>query len=155
VSAEGVDLYFSPRGDDWQNEIIRLLGEADGSIDFMVFAFTREDIAEAVIAAAARGVTVRGIIDDEFFTSRYDAVTNMVAAGIAIRVAPVHHKGMLIEDADGSTVLVYGSGNFSTAARDDNNEIVLFVHDDADTFSAFSGELDRIWDTAVQRPLEE
>ena len=155
ITGDGIDLYFSPRGEDWQEEILRLIGEADGSLELMIFAFTREDIATAIIDAAGRGVDVRMVIDHAFFTRRYPAIPALVDAGIDIRVAPVHHKSMLLENADSSTVVVFGSGNFSTAARDNNNEIVLFARDDSDIYDAFADEFDRIWDVAVIETLED
>lgn len=155
ISESGIDLYFSPSGEDWQDELIRRLGEAEGAIRFMVFAFTREDIAQAMIDAANRGVDVRGVIANRFFTSRYSAVTLMVDAGLDVRVAEVHHKTTLIDSGDGQVTLVTGSGNLSTAARDHNNEVVMFIDDRDAVFDAFSIEFERVWSLSEVRTLEE
>lgn len=143
VDGVTMDLFFSPSGADWQDEMLRQIEEADGTIRFMIFAFTREDLAAAMIAAADRGVVVQGVISHRFYTATYPAIVAMDEADLDIRVANVHHKSTLIESSSGD-VLVTGSGNLSTAAREHNNEVVLFV-DDPTMYDAFSDEFERVW----------
>jgi phosphatidylserine/phosphatidylglycerophosphate/cardiolipin synthase-like enzyme len=153
ISSGGVDLYFSPSGADWQDELLRRVNNADVEIRFLVFAFTREDLAQAMVDAVARGVRVRGVIAHRFFTRTYDAVPLLVDGGVEVRVADVHHKTTLIEDSGGSTI-VTGSGNLSAAARDNNNEVVVFIGGD-DMWGDFDAEFDRIWAVAEVETLEE
>ena len=97
---------------------------ATSSVEVMIFAWTRTEISDALVAAAARGVTVRGLVAPSYAD---DAPAQaLLAAGVDIRVASVHSKVMII---DGATV-VTGSANWSENAWS-NNENSLWIADGA------------------------
>jgi phosphatidylserine/phosphatidylglycerophosphate/cardiolipin synthase-like enzyme len=143
IASTGMDLYFSPPGDDWQDEIVAELGAlpAGATVRFMNYSFTRTDLADAFVAAHGRGVDVAGIVS-RMFASEV-AVANMLAAGIVVRKALVHHKALIIQSGSQKTVIM-GSGNYSTNARVENNEIVIFFRNDAELYDAYAEEFDRI-----------
>jgi phosphatidylserine/phosphatidylglycerophosphate/cardiolipin synthase-like enzyme len=143
ISSTGADLYFSPPGVDWQERIIAELGglSSGATVRFMNYSFTRLDMADAFAQALGRGVDVRGLVSRMFASET--AVANMIAAGIPVQKAYVHHKALIFDTGTQKTV-VTGSGNYSTNARDDNNEIVIFFWNDAELYDAYMEEFDRI-----------
>ena len=152
IGSAGMDLYFSPPGDDWQDEVLAELNAIGigGSIHFMVYAFTRQDIADAFIAAHERGATVTGLASRMF--AGEEAIASMMAAGIDVKKSHIHHK-VTIMDSGSQKQVFLGSGNYSTNAREHNNEAVLMYRDDEDLYNAYKDEFDRVWEIAV--PIEE
>jgi phosphatidylserine/phosphatidylglycerophosphate/cardiolipin synthase-like enzyme len=143
ISSSDAALYFSPPGVDWQEAIISELGalSSGATVRFMNYSFTRLDMAEALVQAHGRGVDVRGLTSRMFASET--AVANMLDAGIPVRKAFVHHK-VLIFDTGSQQTVVTGSGNYSTNARDNNNEIVVFFWNDPEMYSAYFEEFNRI-----------
>ena len=128
---------------DWQEAIISELGalSSGATVRFMNYSFTRLDMAEAFVQAHGRGVDVRGLTSRMFASET--AVANMLAAGIPVRKAYVHHKVLFFDTGTQQTV-VTGSGNYSTNARDNNGEIVIFFWNDPEMYSAYLDEFNRI-----------
>ena len=147
ISATGIDLYFSPSGADWQDRIVAQIDAlgATATLHFMVASFTRQDIADAMIAAHGRGVTVTGLVSRLFAAE--PAVASMLAAGIQVRKDLVHHKVTFIESGADRIVFI-GSGNYSTNARDENNEAVAEMRGDTALYDALLDEFGRIWAAA-------
>lgn len=144
ITSGGMALYFSPPGDDWQDEIIAEINglSSGGTFHFMIFAFTRLDMGEAMIAAHERGVAVSGLVSRMF--SSEEVVDNMLAAGIDVRKDFVHHKALILDDGSQKTVIM-GSGNYSTNARVSNNETVIIFWDDPELYGAYLDEFNSIW----------
>ncbi|MAC26241.1 MAG: hypothetical protein CMH59_07160 [Myxococcales bacterium] len=151
VEPEGVTesapyrLYFSPESpisspSGWFTALTDAIAEAETSVDVMIFALTRGEISEALVAAHERGVEVRVLSSFRFGGEA--AIQTLQDAGIDARVADVHHKVMIL---DGETVAT-GSANWSMNAWS-NSENSLWIAD-ADVASAFTDELDRVWATA-------
>ena len=105
------------------DRIIATLDEARQSLDVAVYEFNWEPLAEALIAARARGVTVRLVTDTDSMAE--EVVQQLQAAGIPVvedaRDPIMHDKFIVI---DGASVWT-GSMNFthSDAYRNDNNVI--------------------------------
>lgn len=120
-------VYFSPRTPTtqppvWHAQLVSSIGTASRTLDFAISAFTRQDIADALIAAHRRGVRVRGIVGAPYAMD--PAVVSIRAAGVDVRAAEMHSKVLVI---DGQTV-VTGSANWSTNAWS-NNENSLWIRD--------------------------
>ena len=125
VTSGAYSAYFSPQSPTtsapkWLVDMIATIGTATTSIDFAISAWTRQDVADALIAAHARGVTIRGAVDSQYWTD--PAVVSARNAGVPIRHGNVHQKLMVI---DGMTVIT-GSANWSMNAWT-NNENALWV----------------------------
>ncbi|MBL8684217.1 MAG: hypothetical protein JNK05_33895 [Myxococcales bacterium] len=120
-------VYFSPRSPTtqppaWHAQLITSIGAATRTLEFAISAFTRQDIADALIAAHRRGVRVRGIVGAPYAMD--PAVASIRAAGVDVRAAEMHSKVLVI---DGQTV-VTGSANWSTNAWS-SNENSLWIRD--------------------------
>lgn len=145
VAAEGgttsgiYTVYFSPEtptsmAPEWLNAMVAAIGTATTSVDLMIFAWTRTEISDALIAAHMRGVTVRALVAPSYANDV--PAQALLAAGADVRVASVHSKVMII---DGTTVIT-GSANWSENAWS-NNENSLWIADGA-VGTAFIAEFD-------------
>lgn len=130
--ADGTEVYFSPRGGA-TDAIVREVGAAQHEIRVMTYQLTSKPIADALMAAKARGVDVQVIVDRS--QSRPEnppaCCANKVAAALPIVVDAkhqIHHNKVIV--IDGSTVIT-GSFNFSNAAEKGNAENMLILHDSA------------------------
>lgn len=120
-------VYFSPRTPVTTaartfSDMVAAIGSATTSVDFVIASWTRTEVSDALIAARARGVTVRGVVAPTYI--RDVPATALRMAGVALRVGNVHSKLMVI---DGQTV-VTGSANWSAASWA-NNENSLWIRD--------------------------
>jgi hypothetical protein len=121
--------YFSPRSPTssparWFTDMVGAINEARTSVDFVISAWTRTELSDAMIAARARGVMVRGIVAREYLNDA--PAMALLAAGVPVRSGDVHSKLLIL---DGQTVIT-GSANWSAAAWA-NNENSLWIRDAA------------------------
>jgi phosphatidylserine/phosphatidylglycerophosphate/cardiolipin synthase-like enzyme len=142
VSGGVYSVYFSPETPSsdpsgWFNDLVAAIDGATTSVDAMIFALTRTEVSDALIAAHGRGVAVRLLTSPRF--AGEGAVTSAAAAGVPVRTDNVHSKILVV---DGQLV-VTGSANWSAAAWG-NQENALFI-DDADVAADFTVEIDRAW----------
>ena len=89
------------------------------------YEFTSRDVAEALEAAAHRGVKVRIVADWKAAHDRFSQIAVLKAAGMPVRLdrvyAIMHNKSMVI---DGVTIET-GSFNYTTVAIKHNAENAL------------------------------
>jgi len=168
VGMTPLELYFSPEdGDLIIRRMIQLVDSAKVSVNFMIFAFTDDELSAALVRAARRGVLVRGVHDFTFIYgvseeasriynagrymptgpfNREDGNENTTVIGVAAHGGKLHVKTMII---DGQIVCT-GSFNWSTNAIDNNDENMVVVHS-----AAVASEMQKQWDSvwAVSRPI--
>ncbi len=133
-------VYFSPRSPAssparWFTDMVGAIGDARTSVDFVIASWTRTELSDAMIAARARGVMVRGIVAFEYLND--PPAMALRAAGVPIRVDNVHSKMLLID----GQVVITGSANWSAAAWS-NNENSLWIRD-SNAASAYGVYFDR------------
>jgi phosphatidylserine/phosphatidylglycerophosphate/cardiolipin synthase-like enzyme len=121
-----VETYFAPE-DGIMAKIIGMVSSARSSIHFMAYTFTRQDLAQAMIAQAQSGLDVRGVIETPD-AAYLGAVKPLTCAGLPVEVDGnpynMHHKVIIIDQ----TTVITGSANFTQAADRDNDENVLVIH---------------------------
>jgi phosphatidylserine/phosphatidylglycerophosphate/cardiolipin synthase-like enzyme len=132
VNAAPIDVYFSPNGGATA-ALVREIDAAKTDIRVMTYQLTSKPIAEALIAAKARGVTLNVIVDKSQSKStidQYCCAAKVAAATHALmdRKHPIQHNKVIL--IDGKTVIT-GSFNFSNAAEKANAENVLVIRDPA------------------------
>jgi phosphatidylserine/phosphatidylglycerophosphate/cardiolipin synthase-like enzyme len=124
----GIQVFFSPNGGATQ-AAVDALGQATNSVLVQAYSFTSAALAQALVAAQHRGVTVQIILDRSQRTEKYSEADffnhNEVTTLIDSRHAIAHNKVMII---DGFLVLT-GSFNFTRAAEDKNAENLLLIND--------------------------
>jgi phosphatidylserine/phosphatidylglycerophosphate/cardiolipin synthase-like enzyme len=136
-------VYFSPRrGTD--DAVIGFIDRCDQTLDVAVYAITHDGIAEALIRAHQRGVTVRVIMDKLQASSRYADDEQLAAAGIPVKLGipgGLMHWKTAIGD---SQAVGTGSFNWTASAEERNAENWLIVRLKY-LIEAFQREFDAIW----------
>lgn len=107
--------------------VLNTINSAKRHIDLAAYSFTSKPIANALISAKKRGVTIRVMADKKSNSRRYTAVTYLANQGISVRLnekySIMHNKFIIV---DGKTVET-GSFNFSAAAAEKNAENVILI----------------------------
>lgn len=145
-----LETYFAP-DDQTAARLIELILSAEESIDFLLYSFTSDGIAEAIIHQAKQGIQVRGVLD------AYQERTNLGGEyqrfqnqGLQVYLdthpEKLHHKVLIIDGA----VVVTGSYNFTRSAEVQNDENTLIIHD-RDCAEIFLGEFEWIFESASSR----
>ena len=127
-----VESYFSP-SDGTNDKIIDVVNTADNELHIGTMLITRSDIANAIVDKNEEGIDTRMIIDDidqytqdnTLVPSLGESFRTMGESGI------MHHKYMIVDHASGNSdpQVLTGCHNWSTSARDRNDENTLIVHD--------------------------
>ena len=137
------EAYFSP-GEECVLAIHRLLANARRTADVCVFTITDDRLADDLLGAHRRGVSVRIITDDSKADDLGSDVDRLGRAGIPVRVdrSPyhMHHKFAIL---DGSTLMT-GSYNWTRGAARDNEENFI-VTGETRLISPFVATFDRLW----------
>ncbi len=156
--SQSVDTSYSTGVDAVQTNIAQRMVErinaATSSIDFCFFAFTHDDVADALVDAHNRGVAVQVIYEV------FDPVINeLIVAGIEVRTDPdeenenTHNKFAVFDARDGdetNDIVWTGSWNASYSGTNLNAENVVTVQDAA-LASAYRIEFDEMWGGAFSR----
>jgi phosphatidylserine/phosphatidylglycerophosphate/cardiolipin synthase-like enzyme len=129
-----VESYFSPT-DNANGAIIKTMQTTDVNLDYAILAFTRADIADAIIAEDDLFlVLVRGMMEQT--TDPASEFAYLQAAGQDIRsheAIPydLHHKYCIVDHStlDSDPTVLTGSHNWSSAAQTTNDENTVVVHD--------------------------
>jgi phosphatidylserine/phosphatidylglycerophosphate/cardiolipin synthase-like enzyme len=144
VNGTMIEVYFSPEGGTLAH-ILEAVNAAKHSISFMAYSFTSDELAAALIERANAGVDVRGVFDEDQYSSNAGTeFDNLLKAGIDVRLDGnehlMHHKVIIIDDQ----VVITGSYNFSANAEYNNDENTLIIHD-PDIAQQYSAEFQRIY----------
>ncbi len=141
-----IEIYFAAEN-EVVDQILDEINAAEDQIRFMAFSFTRDDLADAMLAAAERGVDLRGIFETTGSQTRFSELTRLACAGFPMRQdgSPfiLHHKVIVIDD----DTVINGSFNFSDSAVDSNDENVVIIKD-RDLAVQYLAEWDRLWTQA-------
>lgn len=138
---------FSPGGGT-EAKLVAAIGQARGTLDVAIFSFYSQAVADAVVAAKGRGVTVR-VVGDASQARRSPQVAQLVSAGVDLRLSGgrgaggrgvLHHKFALLD----RELLATGSYNFSANAENNNFEN-QFYSDGAGDLSAYQAEFEAVW----------
>ncbi len=119
---------FSPEG-HCATIILDEIAAAQRSIRVQAYSFTSHEIADALIAAAKRGVDVAVIVDKSQTSERSSVLPDLHDAHLAVFVdyccAIAHNKVIIIDEHR----LITGSYNFTKAAESKNAENLLLLDD--------------------------
>jgi len=130
TAADNIQVYFSPSGGATA-AIIHAIEQESQQIRVVAYSFTSAPIAQALIAAHRRGVSVSVILDKSQLTEHYTSATFLAHADIPVRIDAAHaiaHSKYMILGADR---VITGSFNFTRAAEDRNSENLLVIYDHA------------------------
>jgi phosphatidylserine/phosphatidylglycerophosphate/cardiolipin synthase-like enzyme len=130
LSVDGVRVenYFSPE-DEVMAKLVKYVQGAKKSIHFMIFTYTADDLAQAMIDQDIAGLDVQGVIENR--GASQGALPSLFCAKLPVRTDgnkyTMHHKVIIV---DGTTVIT-GSFNFTKAADTANDDNVLIIHSPA------------------------
>ena len=123
-----VENYFSP-SDEVMAHLIQAVKGAKQSVHMMIFTFTDENLATALIERAKAGLDVQGVIENR--GASQGALPTLFCAHLPFKTDgnkyTMHHKVIII---DGQTV-VTGSFNFTKAADTTNDDNLIILHSPA------------------------
>ncbi|HET7542437.1 MAG TPA: phospholipase D-like domain-containing protein [Polyangiaceae bacterium] len=140
--APNARAYFSP-GETCLAAILGELGRVKQSADICVFTITDDRIAEALLAARQRGVTLRIITDNDKQYDEGSDIARLRDAGVSIRVdgdeRHMHHKFAVLD----SLTLLSGSYNWTRGAT--LNEENLIVTSDRRLVASFAQKFEALW----------
>lgn len=144
INGSRVEFYFSPE-DGVETEIIRLIRSARQSIRFMLYSFTSDAIADAILDQSKAGLEVNGIFEAEQVNSNlgteYD---KLLAAGLDVWLdgnpRNMHHKVLIIDER----IVLTGSYNFTNNARTLNDENLLVI-EQPELAAAYTREFWRLY----------
>jgi phosphatidylserine/phosphatidylglycerophosphate/cardiolipin synthase-like enzyme len=128
-TGEGVQvLYvgFTPPGGVAQN-IVQAIDQAQNEVLVQAYGFTHNAIAQALVRAHRRGVSVRVLLDQKSDSSNRYVMGLLTDAGVSMRLDGAHaisHNKVIVIDGK---VLVTGSFNFTNSAETRNAENVLIL----------------------------
>jgi phosphatidylserine/phosphatidylglycerophosphate/cardiolipin synthase-like enzyme len=143
IGGKKVECWFSPT-DGVTDRIIETIETADASAEFALLTFTKDEPANALVAAHSSGqVSVRGLIDNtndngseyNFLLNNGVPVAGHTYSGI------LHHKYVVIDALQPTSdpMVLTGSHNWSFTAETQNDENTLVIHD-ADIARLFRAE---------------
>lgn len=107
-------------------QIIRTIREANKFVYFAIYTFTREDIADALVAAKERGLDVQGVMDKKQNTElniQTKIYKRLLSAGIPVAEqnhSAIMHMKVLVTDK----AYISGSYNWTASATDRNDEVI-------------------------------
>lgn len=143
---------FSPHG-GCRDEIIHWIESANDSIHIMIYSFTSNEIADALIAAHNNNnITIRIIMEPTqiFEHSQYH---NLTAAGIEVlnrtSLGIMHNNVMTVD----TTVVITGSYSWSEASETSNDENLIVILNDTYVLTQYNYKFITIWNEEQQELL--
>jgi phosphatidylserine/phosphatidylglycerophosphate/cardiolipin synthase-like enzyme len=116
----------------------------------MAFAFTRDDMGDAMIARARAGVSVRGVFERNDSENEFGEYNRLKAAKLDVwqdgNPYLMHHKVIIIDDR----TVVVGSYNFSASANRSNDENILII-DSVELARQYTAEFERVYAQAKDK----
>jgi phosphatidylserine/phosphatidylglycerophosphate/cardiolipin synthase-like enzyme len=142
-----VRVYFSPQDTTLTSAILPFLAKATKTLDIGMFYLTDKGVADAIVAARARGVKIRVIYDAVAGAHPASLHNYLRKHGIELRVenwgGKMHMKDAV---ADGRHVIM-GSMNWSGSGDGDNDENTLVVRNNTRLAKEVKAYFDRLWDS--------
>ena len=146
-----LEVYFSPQ-DGALDQVIAEVNAAQTSIDFAIFFFTDDRLANALIAAYGRGVQVRGLFDELGAGSAGRERETLCEAGVAVAIentpGKMHNKLMVLDAGGKDGRVVTGSFNWSAAGAGRDSENIAILHD-AETAQASAAAFAQWWEGSL------
>jgi len=135
------DVYFSPKG-GCAEAVIYWIGRANQSIHVLMFIFSLDSIADALISAHKRGLEIKVVFDKSQSYSQFGVLE---AAGIEVRndtnwEGIMHNKIAIIDHR----IVLTGSFNWTGTAENNNNENLVVMHS-VEVASRYESEFQKIW----------
>lgn len=144
IGGQPIELWFLPDNRDAVLRLKQLIQSAEKTVRVAMFTWTRQDLANEVVAASKRGVKTQVVIDHYSGKGASAKIVKLLKkSGVPVflsRGGPLlHHKFLYV---DGKT-LVNGSANWTKKAFTQNDDCFIVVHD---LTPAQSKCMEALWD---------
>jgi len=127
--------------------IASLVDRAQVKVYVMVYSFTLDSLADALINAVKRGVDVRVVMERDQAGVRGSEYERLRRNGVEVRLDNnpylMHHKVAVID----GQIVVTGSYNWSVSAENNNDENIAVIND-PETATLYEQEFMRVWNNA-------
>ena len=113
-------------------EVTKMIQDADEFVYFAIYTFTREDIRDALLAAKYRGLEVRGLVDKKQsfgLDAQEKIIKELQNAGVDI-VFNNHSYIMHLKTVVTDKGFVTGSYNWTASGTDNNDETIQVGYDE-------------------------
>lgn len=152
-----IKSHFSPTDNARDNSVIPMIHQATSTLDIAMFFLTSQEIADAVLAAHARGVNVRVVIDAGGAANAYSKIPELCSAGVSVKWenwgGKSHSKWAVADSGISSrAAVVYGSMNWTGAGNSSNDENTVYVKN-ASFAADFQNEFNRQWSDLANVPV--
>lgn len=144
---------FSPGGTA-QVRVLQTINSAQLSADIAAYELTSWPVADALAAAAYRGVAVRLVAVAGANHQAWLPAHQLACAGIPVRLSSryrIMHNKFIVT---GNNLVETGSFNFTAAAADRNAENVVVINSDSAVTDEYQTEFNRLWDESVPLPCD-
>ncbi len=136
-----VENYFSPP-DHVMDKLVAYVEAAKKSVRFMIFTYTSDRLASAMIARHDAGLIVEGVIENR--DAAHGVLPALFCAKLPVKTDgnryTMHHKVIIIDD----DTVITGSFNFTVTADKANDDNLLVIHSPA-VAALFLKEFDRVY----------
>lgn len=143
-----IEAGFSPSGEAL-DVVLKTIGSAQREILVAAYSFTSRPIAQALVAAARRGIQVRVVADQGESTKGYSAVQFLANQRVPVRVNGrynlLHDKYLLVDGRHLQT----GSFNYTAAAAQSNAENALVIWNVPQLVARYQVDWQRLWNEGV------
>lgn len=136
-----IETAFTP-GDRIDQLIIAAIAGAKREVLVNAYSFTQRAIAQALIAARKRGVSVQVIADSQqAATLPQNVLATLAKGGVAVwldsNYQAAHNKVVIVDADSASATTITGSYNFTFAAQWHNAENVVILRDNREVARAY------------------
>lgn len=149
-----LEVLFSPQHDALVGSVEPLIRQAQRSIDVAVFYLTHKGIAQDLVDARRRGVSVRVILDATGAANEYTKHEVLRLAGIPVKIedfgGKMHAKSAVID----GEILIGGSMNWTNAGTDENDENTLLVRSKRHA-AQYTAWFEQVWSEIPERWTRE
>ncbi len=147
IDGHRAEILFAPE-DHVAERIVGLLADSSQSVDMLAYSFTLDALAKTLVTLSGRGVTIRGVMDEEqVYNNIGTEYDRMRQAGLDFHLdsapAAMHEKVIIID----SNIVILGSFNFTRSADEKNDENILILYD-PDIAALYEAEFEKIYSSA-------
>lgn len=139
-----------------ERTLLDQIDSAAFTIDAALYEFDRPSLRNALLAAHARGVQVRGLLDAGSADDSDSDDEALCAGGVSLKIegtlGRMHNKFMLIDPGTQRERVITGSLNWTPAGRTSSSENTLVLHDPS-AMQAYGQAFATLW--ALASPQSE
>lgn len=151
--AQDTKVYFSPNG-GCQKAIISEISKAQKTIEIAMYYLTGREIAQELVKAKDRKVTIRVVLDQSQETQTYSKSRYLIKKVIDVRyyvgAGIMHNKFAIVDDK----VLFTGSFNWTPTADQQNEENLLLISDKG-LLKKYKDRFEYLWERSRKGELKE